>query len=236
MMKIEFTRDAVLARITEGPARTLELAGSLNHEVRQRLRAVLEVLAADGLIRSVYIEGIPHWVLKGWDFTNALKLQILTNRSRRLLDGCLEWPGYLDPRRGPMACIGKDGVPTSVRRTIWQIKRGPLGYQQTVRVDCENDRCVEYQHMYLGRREDKAIGKSVTQLQRARIARAKQRTGKLDWEKVRAIRARIDAGATDGELAREYGVAKPTIADVRKHRSWREEGGMFTALIARRTA
>ena len=90
--------------------------------------------------------------------------------------------------------------------------------------------------MVLGRREDKAVGKSITQLQRARIARAKQSTGKLDWEKVRAIRARVDAGATDEELAREYGVAKPTIADVRKHRSWREEGGMFTALIAGRTA
>ncbi len=28
MMKMEFTRDAVLARITEGPVRTLDLAGS----------------------------------------------------------------------------------------------------------------------------------------------------------------------------------------------------------------
>lgn len=236
MMKMEFTREAVLARINESPVRTLDLAGSRSHEVRQRLRAVLEALSAEALIRSVYIEGIPHWVPEAWDFTEELKLQILTNRSRRMLDGCLEWPGYLDPRRGPMACIGKDAVPLAVRRIIWQIKRGPLGYQQTVRVNCENDRCIEYQHMVLGRREDKAIGKSITQLQRARIARAKQSTGKLDWEKVRAIRASVDAGATDEELAREYGVSKPTIADVRKHRSWREEGGMFTALIARRTA
>ena len=64
-------------------------------------------------------------------------------------DGCLEWPGYLDPVRGPMARIGKDAVPAALRRTIWQIKRGPLGYQQTVRVQCENERCIEYRfHFY----------------------------------------------------------------------------------------
>ena len=81
----------------------------------------------------------------------------------------------------------------------------------------------------LGNRSDKVRGRSLTPLTRLRIARTHQEAqGKLDWERLRAIRASDESEAV---LAQRYGVSKPTIGHIRRNESWREEGGMFTALI-----
>jgi hypothetical protein len=226
-MTMTFTRGDVLARITVGPTRFCDLAGSKAHRVRAPLRHVVDQLTSEGVIRKTSIGGIPHLVLQGWDFSDELRLQEIEGRCRRLLDGCLEWPGYLDPRRGPMGCIGDGASPTSVRRMVWVAKRGPLDFQQTVRVTCGNERCVEYRCLCLGRREDKGVGKSITPLHRARIARAQQARAKLDWDKVRVIRASSD---DPGVLAERYGVSTATVSQVLRHETWRESG-FFTALL-----
>jgi hypothetical protein len=88
---------------------------------------------------------------------------------------------------------------------------------------------VAYEHMKLGTRADKARGRSLTPLTRLRIARTQQTARrKLDIEKVRAIRASTEPEAV---LAERYGVSKPTIGQIRRNETWREAGGMFTALI-----
>jgi hypothetical protein len=98
-----------------------------------------------------------------------------------------------------------------------------------VRAGCDDPACVAYEHMKLGTRADKARGRSLTPLTRLRIARTQQTARrKLDIEKVRAIRASTEPEAV---LAERYGVSKPTIGQIRRNETWREAGGMFTALI-----
>lgn len=227
--RFEFDRDQVLATIEAGPVQYAALAGTMSDPARAQLRAIIDELMGQGLIRLIHLDRFPHYVATDWVMSDELRLQLIEGKCRRTVDGCLVWSGYVDPRRGPMVRFGADGFPTAVRRVVWAIKRGPLGLQQTVRAGCDDPACVEYEHMKLGTRADKARGRSLTPLTKLRIARAHRAArGKLDIEKVRVIRASTE---TEAVLAERYGVSKPTIGQIRRNETWREEGGMFTALI-----
>ncbi|AVS67868.1 hypothetical protein C8245_21300 [Paracidovorax avenae] len=223
----------VLERIKRGPVSFAALAGSRSPSVRARLRPVIDWLVEVGEIRLIRLDGFAYYVAAAWVLTDEMRLQLIEGRCKPV-DGCMVWTGYVDPKRGPMVRFGPDDKPTSTRRMVWQIKRGPLGYQQTIRcrADC-HEACVEYTHMVRGRREDLAKGRSITVLQRARIARAHQQRGKLDWDKVHAIRASREPAAV---LSERYGVSKPTITQVRRGETWREMGGLFTGLMPGRAA
>lgn len=228
--RFNFTRKQILARIEAGPVQYAAMAGTMSDPARAKLRRIIDKLVADGLIRLVHLDRFPHYVAANWEMADELRLQLIEGKCRRTVDGCLIWTGYIDPRRGPMVRFGPDGSPTAARRVVWQIKRGPLGLQQTVRAGCGDEACVAYGHMQLGTRADKSRGRSVTPLTRQRIARSHQAArGKLDMAKVREIRASLEPEAV---LAERYGVSKPTIGQVRRNETWREFGGMFSALIA----
>lgn len=232
-LKKHFRRDRVLAKIQEGPVRHADLAGTMSDPVRARLRKVIDALLYEGVIRQVYIDRFPHYVAADWELTDEQRLEIMNGRCKPI-HGCMVWTGYVDPKRGPIVRFGDDS-PTPARRAVWQIKRGPLGYQQTVRMrpDCETN-CIEYAHMKLGRREDPAKGKNISPLHRQRIAKAHQRArGKLDWDKVHAIRA---SNESDQVLARRFGVSKATIGQARRGETWKEFGGLFTSLLSGRAA
>lgn len=227
-VKKNFRRDRVLAKIQQGPIRYADLAGSHSYAIRKRLRPLIDRLEAEGLIRKLYIDRFPYYVTAEWELTDEQRLEIIKGRCKPV-DGCMVWAGFVDPKRGPMVRFG-DESPMPTRRAVWQIKRGALGYQQTVRMQpvCE-PACVEYSHMKLGRREDPITGRNISMLARQRIAEAHQRTrGKLDWEKVRAIRASTES---DAVMAEQFGVSKATIGQVRRGETWKEFGGLFTSLL-----
>lgn len=229
------TREFVLATITAGPVRFSALAGSKARPVRMSLRVIVDALTAEGLIRQVYIDRFPYYVASDWELSDEERVKIIYGRCKPV-HGCMVWTGYVDPRRGPVARIGKDEPPISARRMVWQSKRKALDYQQTVRMrdDCEAN-CIEYSHMRLGRREDAAKGRTQSLPTRQRMAEVFQRNrAKLDWDKVRAIRASTEKEAV---LALRYGVSKPTIGQVRRGETWHEyRQGMFTGLITGRRA
>ena len=112
-------------------------------------------------------------------------------------------------------------------------KRGELDHLDTVRFRCENPACVALKHMAKGLREDSAKGRALNPAQRSRIAEGLRATrAKLDWDKVRTIRA---SNESDAVLAERYQVTKATISAVRRNETWQELGGMFTSLITGRT-
>lgn len=230
---MKFTSSNVLARIKRGPVRYSDLAGTRAHRVRVHLRPIIDALEAQNAIKGIHLDGVAHYAIADWELSDSEKLRLIEEKSRRLMDGCLEWTGYVDPRRGPMVRFGSDGSPIAVRRVVWGIKRGELDYQDTVRFRCENSACIELKHMKKGRREDPAKGRALNPAQRSRIAEGLRATrAKLDWDKVRTIRA---SSESDAVLAERYQVTKATISAVRRNETWQELGGMFTSLITGRT-
>lgn len=226
----EITRETILARIHAGPVSYADLAGPNrpDNALRKLVHPIVEKLLAEGLIRRAMLDRRIVLAAAQWQMTDDMALREIEGRCKPS-HGCLVWTGYIDPKRGPMVALGTHGKPTSVRRVIWQIKRGPLGYQDTVRVQesCEPG-CASYAHMRVGRREEPFTGRKIATLTRSRIAAAHQSRAKLNWDKVRAIRASDELPRV---LAERYGVDVCTIYDVLKQRTWCEFGGMFTALV-----
>lgn len=227
--KIMPSRDEVLEILQAGPARFIDLAkGSRAYWVRKPLRETIDALVADGLVELIYLEGQQRYALVGWTPSNEDLLEIITNKCRRTIDGCLEWTGYIDPRRGPMYRL--NDVPTSIRRLVWAIKRGrKLHFQETVKpVECDNWACVEYAHLALSRREDAITGKPRTLLHSMRIAHAhRAMRGVITMEIARQIRA---SNSTEKEEAKKWGISTATVGQVRRGEIWKEYG-LFTSLL-----
>lgn len=229
-MKYHFTEAALLARLQQGPARLSELAqGSQNAQVRRRVKDLLAPLLAAGQVRHLWLEGYFHYALVDYETPPERRVQILLDNCRPV-DGCMLWAGYTDAQRGPVSRIGKRTL--SVRRYIWSVKRGPLGRDEIIQMlaSC-GDGCVQYRHMSIVARGGKQRGRPKPPAQAHLMAEAKRRQmGRLDWDKVRAIR---QSDEPQHVLAERYGVSRSLIGQVRRHEIWRVAGGVFSALLRR---
>lgn len=116
-------------------------------------------------------------------------------------EGCWEWRGARDV--DGYGISRHDGRKTPAHRAVWLASGRdiPEGFQ----LDhlCRNRACVNPEH-----------------LEPVTLAENIRRASKLDWSKVRIIRASSDSGAS---LARQFGVSPNTIYDIRHGRIWREE-------------
>jgi len=99
--RFEFDRDQVLATIEAGPVQYAALAGTMSDPARAQLRAIIDELMGQGLIRLIQLDRFPHYVVTDWVMPDELRLQLIEGKCRRTLDGCLIWTGYIDPRRAP---------------------------------------------------------------------------------------------------------------------------------------
>lgn len=222
----------IMMKLEAGPLRFEQLLdGPRDTRQNTGLRQVLSTMKADGKIRLLKINRLAHWALADWKPSPEQILQELENRSRRSIDGCLLWSETLDPVKGPTAVITKShGEP--IRRLVWSIKRGPLGYKEVVGMTCPDPRCIEYKHMQLTRRGDKLRGRKKNALARKNIGDANRvRMAKLTLEDARAIRASTESITA---LAERYGVHRSRISAIRLGNAWKEPtvGGMFTGLLA----
>jgi len=227
--RIRFRKAAILARIQCGPAKLLELAhGSKNHNVRMRLMRHIDALVEEGSIKKLWIQGFPHYVPADYQSTDDDQVRALMENCRPV-DGCLVWAGHVDPQRGPIGRL-EGGKPVSVRRYIWGVKRFTLGLNEVIRMreECEHG-CCEYAHMHVERRNAEAKGRPLMPAHLNAMATAlRKRLGKLDWDKVRAIRASDEPNKV---LAARYDVSSSLIGQVRRHELWVEQGGLFTSLF-----
>lgn len=228
-------RTSVLARITAAPTRYRDLVSTSKPE-RAKLRKIIDGLLADGAIKQAYINRFPYYVRAAWVLSGAELLADIEGRCRRTVDGCLLWSEYVDDAVGPIWRGSVEHGPRSVRRTVWEMRGGgALTFRDVVKPECGNAACVAFDHLRKTTRAEPLAGRPKTPGHALRIAIAAQAGAKkLDWDKVRAIRASTETTAV---LALRYGVSKQTITAIRRGAIWKErEAGIFSGLIARRAA
>jgi len=232
---VKFTRKSVLDRITAAPTRYSDMVGA-SKPARARLRKIIDRLVADGVIKQVYIDRFPYYVLANWRPSAEEKLAEIVGRGRRTVDGCLLWSEYVDPVVGPLWHATVERGSRSVRRLVWELSGGkPLKYRDVIKPRCENAACIEFTHLRKTSRAEPQAGRPKAPVHAMRIARAAQAGAKkLDWEKVHAIRASAESAAA---LALRYGVSTQTISAIWRHEIWKERAtGMFSGLINGRRA
>lgn len=150
-------------------------------------------------------------------------LTVATFRERSVVDpetGCWNWTGAVHKKHG-YGAINIGGRTTRAHRAAFICATGNNGLTPADDVchRCDNRRCVNPDHLFLGTRKDNM--RDCAEKGRIRVPHLVGEdcpASKLSRDQVLAIR--VD-NRSQRELGRLYGVDKGTIASIKRGKTWR---------------
>lgn len=128
--------------------------------------------------------------------------------------GCWEWLGSLTDRGYGRFHLG--GKTLRAHRVSWELFRGSIPDDLYVLHKCDNPRCVNTSHLFLGTHQDNMDDRS----EKGRVPERhgiKSGTAKLTDEDVLKIRESSETGV---ELSRLFGVSTSSISLIRSEKTW----------------
>lgn len=144
--------------------------------------------------------------------------ETLTQRlsSRLAIEGeCRVWIGRLSQKGYGLLMI--DGQKKRAHRAVWELAHGPVPAGLMIRHRCDNPRCCRLEHLEIGT----ALDNARDAVERGRHARGtRKRNAKLNDALVASLLERLACGEALATLAREAGVDRKTLRDVRDGIGW----------------
>ena len=134
-------------------------------------------------------------------------------------DGCWNWTGYLRANGYGQFTVVQGDAPRLAHRVAWELTNGDIPEGGCCLHSCDNRRCVNPSHIFLGTRADNMADMHIK-------GRNKQPQGdahvfaKLTREGVLDICTRLAAGERAVLLAQEYGVTRGLIYNVKNRNCW----------------
>lgn len=139
--------------------------------------------------------------------SHADVMEIIRRKSQVLPSGCVVWLGRV---RNGYGLICFEDKMQNVHRTVYVICNGPIPDGLNALHTCDNRRCWNQEHVYLGTNVKNIADKC-----------SRDRSGKkLTIAKVIEIRQRHAAGATQCELAAEFDVRQSNISRAINGKRW----------------
>lgn len=155
-------------------------------------------------------------------------------RARCVDDGdCLAWDGAVDSSGCPQVRIPGSRKTFSARRICLEAD-GKKIFGLLATVNCGNKCCLAPEHLVamtrkqLQKRSGKIYAASVTR--NAKLAEARRKTAKLDFERVAQMRAEV--GLTTRQAAAKYGVTQSTAQKIMRGELWKDYKNPFAGLMA----
>jgi DNA-binding XRE family transcriptional regulator len=139
------------------------------------------------------------------------------------MSDCVIWSGGLtDSGYGSVKRLGPDGRRVSyAHRWVWIQKHGPIPAGMVVMHACDVPACVNLDHLSVGTQRDN-VHDSMAKGRFSSNVGIDNPRAKLNYPVVREVRRRLAAGATQREVAQEFGVSRSCISDVQTGRCWSE--------------
>jgi hypothetical protein len=126
--------------------------------------------------------------------------------------GCHEWTGYVMPNGYGQVHLG--GKTAYAHRVAYELRHGPIANGLYVLHRCDNRRCVNVDHLFLGTHLDNVVDC----VQKSRHAYG-DKNGRRKLNAAQAVDIRNSEGTHD-EIAARYGVSRATVTLIKQRRTW----------------
>ena len=158
--------------------------------------------------------------------TETFTLSDLEGRVRE--DGdCLVWTGSASDGRRPMIWI--DGRSLGARRLVYTLVHGPIKQGRRIGVKCDNELCLNPEHLVAKFRSQETKGKPRDAAFKAKVAAGKRANSALTPDLINLVRT---SPLNNCALGREIGLNHQTIAKIRRHEIWKNYSSPFAGLGA----
>lgn len=136
-------------------------------------------------------------------------------------DGCHEWTSQID-KKG-YGRLRAQGTSKLAHRIAYELANGPIPAGMEVCHSCDNPRCVNPSHLFLGTHNDNMKdGVAKGRFSRTHQAKGEQRyNAKLTNDDVLAIRAAYASGEYQKDIAARYGMVQQSIHEIVTRKTWR---------------
>lgn len=149
-------------------------------------------------------------------------------------DGCMDWTAAIS-KKG-YGVLGVGSRLDNSRKTIYahrlsfEIHKGSIPSEMQVCHTCDRPICVNPIHLFLGTPKDNSqdmVKKGHAAMKKGQIPPQfipnilEKQTAKLTVEKVVLIKKRLLEGEHYVNLAKEYGVSKSCISDIKRNATWK---------------
>ena len=131
-------------------------------------------------------------------------------------EDCWEWKG---PCYKGYGRLWHNGVTIRAHRASWIIHFGDIPAGQFICHRCDNPRCVNPAHLFLGTHQDNMDDK-VRKCRSARLDRKGEKSGSAKLSNEDVMRIRKDA-RPNRVIAIDYGLNYSTISDIKRRKSWK---------------
>ena len=142
---------------------------------------------------------------------------------------CWNWTGGLGA--GGRGSISRDGVTNYAYRVAYELWVGPIPRGLFACHHCDNPRCVNPEHIFLGTAADNAhdaMNKGRFKLPPKRRGSDVHNATTPDAVIAEAVRLYVETGVSQAEIARRVGVAQSTVGRWIRAEARRVDGGIQT--------
>jgi hypothetical protein len=141
--------------------------------------------------------------------------------------GCVEWTAYCNPHGYGSFFRHKSHQFVFAHRWAYERAHGPIPEGLCVLHHCDNPRCVNVDHLWLGTKLDNARDRDA---KKRRIALRGEQHGraKLQPNQIHEIRILAANGHSPYGIAKNYGINSKTARDIIERKLWRHITGEMT--------
>lgn len=146
--------------------------------------------------------------LRQADFSDSI-LPRFQSKCRPVASGCIIWTGTLNDRGYGQLQLGRPVGMKYAHRIAWVLKHGDLQDDLMVLHRCDQPRCVNADHLFLGTAKDNTDDMVRKSRHPWRQGTRWQKLNETDGERICDLRA---LGRTHQQIADWFGVSRPLIS------------------------
>lgn len=143
-------------------------------------------------------------------FNSQIKINVVT--------GCHEWQGYCDKDGYGRFRFG--GKKQRSNRVMWLLIHGEIPDNLFVLHHCDNPKCVNIDHLWLGTHLDNMADRNKKNRQAHTVGNMNN-SAKLTEKDVKEIRLLLRSGIFQETIAKEFNVTQQLISRIRNKKAWK---------------